>query len=205
MQFNQTKPAAINLPNLLSSGRLAMVPVLLCLAWNDWPRLFLACFVVSLATDFLDGLLARTLNQTSELGTKLDSWADFATMLAVPFCAWWLWPAVIRREAVFVIAALGSYFGAVLLGFLKFRRLTSYHTWAGKAAAVSMGITTLVLLAGGPSWPFECATPILVLAGLEEIAMTALLRDWQANVPSFWHALKLNQQSKPASRRLLLL
>ena len=196
MQFDRAKSTAVNVPNLLSVGRLALVPVLLWLSWNGWPRSFLACLIASLVTDMLDGWLARTLNQTSELGTRLDTWADFATTTAVPFCGWWLWPEIIRPEASFVIAALGSYGAAVLFGILKYRRLTSYHTWAGKVAAVLLGTTTLVLLSGGPAWPFECATPAFVLAGLEEIAMTALLPDWRANVPTFWHAFKLSRQLK---------
>ena len=171
------------------------------MAWNGWPRFFLACLIASLATDFLDGLLARALKQTSETGAKLDSWADFSTMLAVSFCAWKLWPEVIRREACFVVAALASYTVAVLCGFLKYRRLTSYHTWTGKVAAVLLGTATPLLLAGGPSWPFELAAPALVLAGLEEIAMTSVLPEWRANVPSLWHALKLSRRLNAASTK----
>ena len=195
MQFNQAKPTALNLPNVLSICRLAAVPPLLYLAWTGRPRIFLACFIASLVSDFLDGLLARALNQVTDLGTRLDSWADFATTVALPICAWWLWPEVIRREAAFLIAGLGTYCAAALFGFFKYRRLTGYHTWAGKVAAVLLGPTVVVLLAGGLAWPFECATPAFVLAALEEIAITSLLPEWRANVPSLWHACRLRRRS----------
>jgi len=198
MPFNQAKPTALNLPNVLSICRLAAVPPLIYLAWTGRPGIFLACVIASLVSDFLDGLLARALNQVTDLGTRLDSWADFATTLALPICAWWLWPEVIRREAAFLIAALGTYCAAALFGFLKYRLLISYHTWAGKVAAVRRGPTVVVLLVGGPAWPFECATPAFVLAALEEMAITILLPEWRANVPSFWHALKTSRPSRSA-------
>src|SRR6266536_119771 len=145
MHFNQARQTTLNLPNLLSVCRLGAVPPLLYLAWTGRPRIFLACLIASLISDFLDGLLARALNQVTDLGTRLDSWADFATTLALPICAWWLWPEVLRREATFLITALGTYCAAVLFGFLKYRRLTGYHTRAGKVAAVLLGPTVVIL------------------------------------------------------------
>jgi hypothetical protein len=48
-----------------------------------------------------------------------------------------------------------------------------------------------VLFAGGPALPFRIAACVLVLAELEEIAITATLREWRANVPTLWHARRL--------------
>src|SRR6266511_1580427 len=143
MQAHRRKSTVLNLPNALSIGRLALVPVLFWLAWNGRPRVFLVCLGASLTSDFLDGLLARMLNQSTELGAKLDTWADLATTLSLPACAWLLWPEIIRREAIFLIAPLGTYFAALLFGLVKYRRLTSYHTWAGKVAAFLLGGTGL--------------------------------------------------------------
>src|SRR6266404_4627146 len=139
MQINRDKPTSFNLPNALSVGRLMLVPVLFFLAWNGRPWVFLACLVASMGSDFLDGLLARALNQSSELGTKLDTLADLATTLSLPACAWLLWPELIRREASFLVAPLATYFAAMVIGLVKYRRLTSYHTWAGKVAAFLLG------------------------------------------------------------------
>ena len=96
-----------NLPNLLSCTRLALVPVLLTLAWTGSGKRFLYCFTLSLLTDLADGLLARRLNLATDLGAKLDSWADFMTCLALPFCGWWLRPEVIRQEGPWLAAGIG--------------------------------------------------------------------------------------------------
>jgi cardiolipin synthase len=72
------------LPNLLSLIRLAGVPVFLWLVLgpeaDGWA---LGLLVVSGITDFLDGWLARRLNQTSVVGQILDPVADRLYILAV--------------------------------------------------------------------------------------------------------------------------
>ena len=193
-----------NVPNLLSYVRLSFVPVLLWLAWSGYSRSFFLCLMVSLLTDAADGYLARRLNQITNLGAKLDSWADLSTQLSLPFCGWWLRPDVVRQEAPFLVAGILFYFAAIMVGFIKFRRLTSYHTWGGKLSAIAVAAAAIVFFANGPGWPLRIAMPIVVLACLEEIAITAILPDRRANVPSFWHALQIRRENrpgfKPASR-----
>ena len=121
-----------NLPNVLSCTRFLLIPVLLGLAWAGRAGPFLACLVISLLTDLADGLLARRLNMATEVGAKLDSWADFLTYLSLPICGWWLRPEVVREEQLWLTVGIGCYFAATIAGLLKFRRLTSYHTWAAK-------------------------------------------------------------------------
>jgi len=183
-----------NVPNLLSSVRLFLVPVLLLLAWADQRRLFLPCLVVSLVTDAADGFLARKLNQATELGAKLDSWADFLTYLSLPVCAWRLWPDVVREQAAFLTALIFCYLVPVVLGFLKFRRLTSYHTVANKVLAVPVAAAALGLLGWGVGWPFRVLLPLVAIVELEEIAITIVLSQWRANVPSLWHALQITRR-----------
>jgi phosphatidylglycerophosphate synthase len=184
----------LTLPNLLSFSRICLIPAILALACFGYPRLVLLCFVLCLLLDFADGFFARWLNLASDLGAKLDTWADFAMFNALAVCAWWLWPDVVRREAPFVLIALASYILPVAVGLWKFKRLTSYHTWIGKLSVVLMGGTPLLLFAGGPAWPLKVAIIILIAAELEEIAITAVLPQLRANVPSFWHALQVRQQ-----------
>jgi cardiolipin synthase (CMP-forming) len=74
----------LTLPNLLSAIRLAGVPLFLWLVLgpeeDGWALVLL---MVSGITDFLDGWLARRLNQTSVVGQILDPVADRLYILAV--------------------------------------------------------------------------------------------------------------------------
>jgi phosphatidylserine synthase len=187
----QTGSQIFTVPNLVSSFRLGIIPLQFYLAWIGQARVFLILFVAQLLSDALDGLLARWLNQSSHLGARLDSWADLATYMSLPLCAWWLWPELIRREGPFLIAAVASYLVPAAIGFLKFGRLTSYHTWISKSSSVLMAPSLLLLFVGGPGWPFRTATCLFVLSVVEEIAMTAVLPEWHADVPTLWHALKI--------------
>lgn len=179
------------IPNLLSGFRLFSVPVLLVLAWRGDETVFLVLLVSALFTDLADGYLARKLHLESELGARLDSWGDFALYITTPLSAWLLWPELIIREAAYVMVVLASFVLPILVGVIKYRRLTCYHTWGAKLSAVLMGGTTLLLFAGGPAFPFHLATIVLVLTQIEEISITVVLPDWRANVPSLVHALRI--------------
>ncbi|VTZ21456.1 CDP-diacylglycerol--glycerol-3-phosphate 3-phosphatidyltransferase [Methylocella tundrae] len=76
-----------SVPNLLTYGRVAAVPVVVgCLFWSEialmrWVALGL--FIAAAITDFLDGYLARVLSQQSALGRMLDPIADKLLVSAV--------------------------------------------------------------------------------------------------------------------------
>lgn len=77
---SSTGPQMItNLPNLLTFGRIALVPAIVACFFfeGDAPRwTALGIFIVAGITDFLDGYLARAWHQQSSLGRMLDPIAD---------------------------------------------------------------------------------------------------------------------------------
>jgi cardiolipin synthase (CMP-forming) len=105
------KGEVLNIPNFLSFLRIALVPVFL---WFLLEEMFVSAItVLAIAglTDFLDGYLARKLNQTTKLGKMLDPVADrlyiFATLLALSatgYVPWWLAGLVILRDLLMLIS-----------------------------------------------------------------------------------------------------
>lgn len=178
-----------NIPNFLSSFRLIAAPFLLIIAWLDKPNLFLAVLAVSLLSDAVDGFLARRLKVTSKTGTKLDSWGDFVTYVTVALCAWWLWPDILQREAIFVVTGIVSFVLPVIAGSIKFKKLPCYHTWAAKIQAVMMCLAIYILFITGIAWPFQCAVILQCFVSIEEMAITLWLTEQRYNVPSFWHLI----------------
>jgi CDP-diacylglycerol--glycerol-3-phosphate 3-phosphatidyltransferase len=76
---------AVNIPNLLTMGRVVMIPVCLWFLDRDTPKdCFWAAIVFTLAalTDLLDGYLARKLDIVSVLGKFLDPLADKLIVMA---------------------------------------------------------------------------------------------------------------------------
>ncbi|MES1204584.1 MAG: CDP-alcohol phosphatidyltransferase family protein, partial [Pseudomonadota bacterium] len=75
-----------NLPNLITIGRVLLVPFVLILIDNYNPlRTFLASllYIGAAGGDALDGYLARKRNQVSTLGKFLDPLADKLIVTAV--------------------------------------------------------------------------------------------------------------------------
>lgn len=74
----------LNIPNLLTWFRIVMIPVFLAVFYVSDETLSLhhkhlsatVIFVLAAVTDWLDGYLARTLNQSSAFGAFLDPVAD---------------------------------------------------------------------------------------------------------------------------------
>ena len=142
-------------------------------------------------SDALDGFLARKLGVVSERGARLDSLGDLALAAALPVGVAWLWPELVLREIVAITIIGLCYVIPIGYGLIRFRRLTSYHTWGAKATAVVMAPGLLALLATGRPELFYVATGMLVLAELEELAITRTLPQWRVDVPTFAHAMAL--------------
>ncbi len=183
-------PSKLTLPNLLTGFRFVAAPILLWLAWNGHGVAFMVLLALAFLTDMLDGMVARLTGQVTPFGATLDSWADVIIYLTIALCCWWLWPEVVRREALYVGLIVASCLLPALAGILKFGRFTSYHTWGVKIAAASMGLTLYVLFLDGPTWPFRIAAAICTLAAIEEIIITLLLPEPESNLRSVWDVLK---------------
>ncbi len=69
------RTATVNLPTILTVGRIALIPVFLLVA-RDNPLLGVFFFLLAAATDFFDGYLARKSGQVTKLGILLDPIAD---------------------------------------------------------------------------------------------------------------------------------
>jgi CDP-diacylglycerol--glycerol-3-phosphate 3-phosphatidyltransferase len=176
--------------NFITSTRILAAPFLLYLAWSGEKTWFLILLAFSLATDAIDGFVARKLNQVSELGARLDSWGDIGLFIITPLCVRWLWPELARREGIFILLFLAAFFLPVLIGFIKFRRLTSYHTWMAKTSGILISLGVIILLIWDKAIVFRFSVCVFMLSALEEIAITLVLPEWRSNVSTLRHALK---------------
>jgi len=106
----------LNIPNLLTLFRLVLIPfILLAYYWPSESRYVWAAslFALAAATDWLDGYLARKLDQTTAFGAFLDPVADKITV-AVALVAlvesyselWLTLPAIVIISREIVISAL---------------------------------------------------------------------------------------------------
>ncbi len=125
----------LTVPNILSFFRLALVPVFLVLLISAQDVAALIVLAVASATDFLDGYLARRLNQISRLGQLLDPAADrlylFAALLGLAareLIPWWLVAVIVGRDVF--LAVLGIILASNGYGPLPVHQLGKVATFA---------------------------------------------------------------------------
>jgi CDP-diacylglycerol--glycerol-3-phosphate 3-phosphatidyltransferase len=85
MRRRSLKQDALNLPNMLTFGRIAIIPLVLWLLGSGTPQDCAWAAIVyggAAITDLLDGYLARKLNVVSVLGKFLDPLADKLLVMA---------------------------------------------------------------------------------------------------------------------------
>ncbi len=183
-----------HVPNLLSAFRIASVPVLLGLAWQGSLVPFLVLFAAGLASDALDGAIARRFRVETDFGARLDQWGDFALWVSFPVGALWLWPDIVRREAAYVVLALVCLLLPTAIAYVKYREVPGYHTWTAKLDSVAMAIAVPALLLFDVAWPFRLAALFLVVCAIDELGITLQLRRCHHDVPSLFHARALRRR-----------
>lgn len=178
----ETSTRILTIPNLLSFARLLGVPVFLWLILG--PQADVAAFVllaVAGASDWVDGYLARRLDQRSRLGVLLDPLADrlyiAATLVGLALRSiipWWLVAILVLRELMLL---------AILPILRRHGRIALPVTYVGKAA-------TFCLL-----WGF----PLLLLGGLPSFGAAATAFGWAfalwGTYLYWWAGLRYVQQA----------
>lgn len=177
----------LDLPNLLTYGRLVAVPIVVGLLF--WPNehlyrwIALAVFVAAAVTDYLDGYFARTYEQQSSFGRMLDPIAD---KLLVASCllmlvadgtiqSWSIWAAIVILCREILVSGLREYLAEVRVGM----PVSILAKW--KTAVQLLAIAFLIAGRAGET----------VLEGTTRIGITLL---WAAAIVTLytgWDYLKL--------------
>jgi phosphatidylglycerophosphate synthase len=177
---------AITLYRLLASLLLFYFILINDLAVFKW------LLFVSLFTDALDGFLARKFKVTSIMGSKFDSIADDLTILMAVIGVFVFKPGFISHEKLLVIILLGLYLLQTTLAIIRYGKISSFHTYLAKFAAIAQGLF-LILLFFLTDWPlglFRIAAALTILDLLEEIVLVRILTKWQTDVKGLFWVLK---------------
>ena len=144
----------MNLPNLLTLARIVLVPFFVMAYIIPGPATYLiaaALFALAAFTDWLDGYLARRLNQTTPFGAFLDPVADkliVVTALVVlvghHHTLWLTLPAIVIIGREIVVSALREWMAEMN------RRGLVKVAWLGQVKTTFQMIALVVLLANPP-------------------------------------------------------
>lgn len=171
------------LPNLLTSLRIAAIPLLAWLAVTHRQDGFAAVLIACLVGDVVDGMLARALHATSAFGAELDSVADTLLFFMALAGAVAFHPEAVRAHAGGFVVVPAAWFAENVAALVRYGRLSSFHTYLSRIAAAAMGMFIAVLFVWGMQPLLLYVAVVLVLmATAEEFVLLWMLPEWTANV-----------------------
>ncbi len=182
--------------NIITIYRVLSAPVLFFLIISRQTDLFKWLLALSFFTDAIDGYLARRYRVTSVIGARLDSLGDDLTVLAGIIGLFVLKRDFISQQYLWVALLLILFAVQVIAAFWRYRKMTSFHTWLAKLAAVLQGIflITAFFLPGPSRLLFYLAVAATSLDLLEEVVLVVLLPTWKANVKGLYWVLKQQRE-----------
>jgi CDP-diacylglycerol--glycerol-3-phosphate 3-phosphatidyltransferase len=141
----------LNLPNLLTLGRILAVPVIVVALLNETPNgdtLAAIVFALAAVTDGLDGYIARSRGHVTTFGKLMDPIADKLLIVAALIAlveldrlAAWVAMVIIAREfAVTGLRTLAAEQGVVLAA-----------SWLGKLKTILQVAAVFALIAAHPA------------------------------------------------------
>ena len=178
--------------NGITLYRVIAAPFLLILLFTKHYDIFKWLLGVSFFTDLIDGNLARKFKVTSILGTRLDSIGDDLTVLVGLIALFVLKLEFIKQHVIIFIILLVLFLVQTTYAFIRYRKMTNFHTYLAKTAALLQGVfLILIFFSKEPSLIlFYAATVVTMLELTEEIILVRMLPQWKANVKGVYWALK---------------
>ncbi|MGE3165188.1 MAG: CDP-diacylglycerol--glycerol-3-phosphate 3-phosphatidyltransferase [Planctomycetota bacterium] len=184
----------MNLPNRITLSRLvvgALLFVFLSLEIQGWGvgsrhlalNIAAAVFVICVATDWVDGWIARRTGSVTDFGRIADPFVDKIVVCGTCIYLVTLTPQLMKPG--YVVVLVGREFLVTgLRGFIESRGLPFGARWGGKAKMVLQSVTIPAILlfeankdalAGYPGWvlSFERFTVILVVLTIAATVLSA--------------------------------
>ncbi len=158
----------LTIPNALSLGRFFGVPLLFLLVHLDQKAWFVGWYLLLGFTDFLDGKLARLWNQTSRLGSYLDSLGDVAYYLATAWFFLRLFPGYLQPNTIWIALLLATAGAAIIASWYHCGRVTFVHTWLNQANGAIVVATFVLSFFMDTTYLIRIAL-LLLIAGFIEI------------------------------------
>lgn len=169
---NRYKNKIITIPNVLTFFRLCLIPLIVWLyCFKKDPILTPIVFLLSGATDIIDGFIARKFNMISDFGKAFDAVADKLTQIAVLICLITNFPLMAIPLAFLIVKEIL----AAILNTITLKKTGNVVSavWHGKANTVIIYFTMFIHI----MWVnIPCTiSNILVLASVAMMLISSVL------------------------------
>ncbi len=161
MRFNILEREKMNLPNILTTFRILLAPIMVWILTNreyfisngfheSWIAYFAGLiFVIASVTDFFDGYIAREWNLRSRIGEILDPLAD--KMLTIGAFLGLLISDMVSVWAIYIILVRELFISGLRIDALSKGIDIVSASWSGKVKTVIQMVAIGFLIM---EWPF---------------------------------------------------
>ena len=165
------------------------------LAGNE--KIFVILLVINLVTDVLDGFIARVFHMETEIGARLDSFADIGTyILAILGVFLFKWADFMPVQVYFYIF-LGLFLLPILITLIKFGRTSSLHLYSSKIAGYIQGFFFFTLFVFGfYPWFFWIMLMSGYIAFSEGVIIHLISKEIRSNAKGLYWVLKQKKTSE---------
>ena len=156
--------AALNIPNIITLGRILLVPVIVWAIASNQLEIAFAIFVIAGVSDAVDGFLAKRFNMSSELGALLDPLADKALLVSI-YVALGIWGAIPHWIVILVVSRDIMIVGAVIVSWVFGKPIPMKPLMVSKLNTVAQ-VTFAALVLASLGFGFNSTPYDLVLMAL---------------------------------------
>ncbi len=170
----------MNIPNLITLGRILLVPVIVWAIGSGQLTIAFLLFLVAGLSDAVDGFLAKHFNMQTELGALLDPIADKALLVSI-YVALGIAGEIPRWLVILVVSRDIMIVGAVIVSWLVDRPIPMKPLMVSKLnTVVQVLFAALVLAALGFGFGLEPWNWVFMglVATLTLLSVAAYLREW---------------------------
>jgi len=154
-----------NIPNIITLGRIILVPIVVWAIAANQMEIAFAVFIVAGISDAVDGFLAKRFNMTSDLGALLDPLADKALLVSI-YIALGIWGAIPRWIVILVVSRDIMIVSAVIVSWLFGKPIPMKPLMVSKLNTVAqVAFAALVLAALGFGFKERLPPYDLILMG----------------------------------------
>jgi len=181
----------LNIPNLITIYRLLAFPLILYFAIAGKESLFAVFLVINLLSDAIDGFIARRFNMITEIGAKLDSFADNLTYVLVFLGIYFFKLDDILPYKTSFLVFIGCLLFTVIFSLIKFGKFPSLHMYMTKIGGYLQGAFFICLFTVGFITPFYYFVICWgILGAIESIAIQLMIPEMRSNVKGLYWVLK---------------
>ena len=176
--------------NLLSMSRIVLLPLLYILLFMDQWIAFVITYAILGSTDYFDGKLARRRNEITELGKKLDSWADVIFYLSSAFFLYHFHESYIMNNYTLLMGFFCIFILSFIVSAIRLKKLVVMHTNILRLAATMVYFTVIFSFFINGTYLVTLTLITYYIGFTEEILIFIFYGDVDPDIRYLWWLMK---------------